>query len=65
MSKKQAKYVIQTAFNNQYYFLLVAPNGKIICTSEMYDTKRATKNGIKSVQKNGNTEIIIDKSDWW
>lgn len=36
---------------SKWYFHLVAPNGKIICDSEGYNTKRACLNGIKAVQK--------------
>lgn len=36
----------------KYRFVLKAPNGEIIATSESYTTKAAAKNGIESVKAN-------------
>ncbi|MCH7347317.1 YegP family protein [Aeromonas sp. MR7] len=46
-----------------FYFVLHATNGEPIATSEMYTTKEGAKNGIKSVQNNGSTTDIRDKTD--
>lgn len=55
---KQAKYELRRTLIHDHYFVLIAPNGKIIAMSEMYNTKQAAKKGIASVQKNAGTTII-------
>lgn len=45
-----------------YYFVLVATNGQVIAMSEMYSSKQAAQNGIRSVQENAQTEDIRDKT---
>lgn len=45
-----------------YYFVLKAPNHQIIAHSEMYSSKQAAENGIASVQANGSTTDIRDKT---
>lgn len=44
--------------NKEWYFNLVASNGKVIATSEIYATKRGAKLGIKAV-KNAVPEAAI------
>lgn len=46
------KFLLKTAKNGQFYFTLTAKNGQVIAQSEMYTTKSAAENGIKSVQEN-------------
>jgi len=41
-----------TSTNNKFYFVLKATNGKVIGTSEMYESSAACLNGIASVQEN-------------
>ncbi|PHM29237.1 YegP family protein [Xenorhabdus budapestensis] len=43
---------LKKAKNGQFYFNLVAANGDIILSSEMYTTKAAANKGIHSVQVN-------------
>lgn len=43
-----------------YYFVLKAPNHQVIATSQMYSSKQAAENGIKSIQVNGSTSDIRD-----
>ena len=38
--------------DKQHYFTVIAPNNKILATSETYKTKQAMRNGIKSLLKN-------------
>ena len=38
--------------NDQFYFNLIAGNGQVIGTSEMYTAKASRENGIQSVMKN-------------
>lgn len=42
------------------YFVLKAGNHQEIGRSEMYSSKSACENGIKSVQKNGPTDKIVE-----
>ena len=48
-------------------FNLIATNGQVILTSELYKTKASAQNGIASVQKNGvdekNFEFRMTKSE--
>ncbi len=37
--------------DKQFYFVLIAPNGEIIATSEMYKTKQSCKKGIEAVKR--------------
>ncbi|MBP3710617.1 MAG: DUF1508 domain-containing protein [Treponema sp.] len=46
-----SKFIIKNA-KNGVMFNLVASNGEVIATSEVYTTKTACKKGIASVQKN-------------
>ncbi len=41
-----------------WYFTLTAANGKVIADSELYDTKQACMNGIKSVIRNAANATI-------
>lgn len=52
----KGKFVIDNA-KNGIKFNLVAGNGEIIATSEVYTTKAACLNGIESVRKNSAAEI--------
>jgi uncharacterized protein YegP (UPF0339 family) len=45
------RYQRKTAANGQFYFTLVAPNGEIIGSSEMYTTKRSREGGIDAVKR--------------
>ena len=49
------------AANPQHYFNLVANNGEIVLTSEMYSTFAMMKKGIESVMLHGQTEEVIVK----
>ena len=46
--KKASKFKIR----NKSHFVLVAPNGKVILTSETYKTFDSVKRGIRAVKKN-------------
>ncbi len=45
-------YELAKAKNDQFHFRLVAGNGEIILTSELYKARDGAENGIKSVQTN-------------
>ncbi|SDQ11243.1 YegP family protein [Microbacterium sp. cf332] len=44
----------------QYYFVLKAPNGEVIATSEMYNSKAAALNGANAVKIYAPTANIED-----
>lgn len=46
------KFELKVAKNGKYHFNLLAGNGQIILSSEMYESKSAAENGIASVAKN-------------
>jgi uncharacterized protein YegP (UPF0339 family) len=54
------RFEIKKSANNQFYFLLIAPNNEPIAKSEMYKTKDGCKNGIASVKKFAKTATIVD-----
>ena len=45
------RYRREGSEDEQYYFNLVAANGEIIGTSEMYTTEQARDNGIEAVKR--------------
>ena len=45
--------IFQSDKNQEYYFRMVAKNGKIVLQSEGYTTKQAAENGVESVMRNG------------
>lgn len=55
----KAKYFIKKSKDGQFFFVLKACNGRTILTSEMYKRKEGCLNGVKSLQTNGATDIII------
>jgi uncharacterized protein YegP (UPF0339 family) len=56
------RFEIKRSTNNQFYFVIIAPNNKDIGTSEMYTTKDACKDGIQAVKKWVPTAPIVDKT---
>jgi len=57
-----AKFVIKKGSTGKFRFNLLATNGKVIATSEAYETKRACLAGIESVRKNAPTAAVDDQS---
>lgn len=45
------KFKIKLSDDDKFYFVLIARNGKVIATSEMYETKQSCKKGIRAVKK--------------
>ncbi len=46
------KFELKKSKNDKFYFNLLAGNGQIILSSEMYESKASANNGIESVKKN-------------
>lgn len=47
-----AKFELKKSKNDKFFFNLLATNGQIILSSEMYEAKASAVNGIESVKKN-------------
>jgi uncharacterized protein YegP (UPF0339 family) len=47
-----SKFTKLTAKNGKFYFNLIATNGQIIGTSQMYSSESSRDNGIQSVEEN-------------
>src|SRR5262245_8263222 len=51
-----AKYELKPAKGGKFIFNLKAPNGKVVLTSETYDTKKAATKGIEAVKKSASMD---------
>ncbi|MBR4504535.1 MAG: YegP family protein [Candidatus Methanomethylophilaceae archaeon] len=51
------KFVIKKSKNDGFVFNLVAGNGQVICTSQVYASIPSAKKGIESIRKNLGSEI--------
>lgn len=49
---KNPKFEKRISTNDKQYFVLLAKNGKVILTSELYNSTSGLKNGINSVREN-------------
>jgi len=56
------RFEIKKSKDDQFYFVLVAPNNEVIATSEMYTTKAMCKEGVEAVKKYASTAPIEDKT---
>ncbi|MEO7660008.1 MAG: YegP family protein [Pyrinomonadaceae bacterium] len=55
------KFELKVSKNGKYYFNLMAGNGQIILSSEMYESKAAAENGISSIAKNAGDDARYDR----
>lgn len=51
-----AKFELKKSKNDKFVFNLLAANGQIILTSEMYESRASALNGIESVRKNASDD---------
>ena len=51
-----------TATDQPYHFNLTAKNGQVIASSEMYASKAAAENGIRSVKENAPLAEVDDRT---
>jgi uncharacterized protein YegP (UPF0339 family) len=51
------KFELKRSKNDKYFFNLLASNGQIILSSEMYESRASAVNGIASVQKNAGDDM--------
>ena len=61
--KEKKRFEIKEASNGKPYFNLMATNGQVIGTSQMYANGVNMKNGIASVQKNAPEAEIVDLTE--
>lgn len=47
------KFELKKSKNDKFFFNLLASNGQVILSSEMYEAKASAVGGIESVRKNG------------
>jgi uncharacterized protein YegP (UPF0339 family) len=57
-----AKFVLTKNANGKFHFNLLASNGRVIATSELYNTRAAAMNGIESIRKNATGAALDDKT---
>lgn len=57
------KFELKKSSNDKYYFSLLASNGQVILTSEMYESKPSALNGIESVKKNAADASRYERAD--
>jgi uncharacterized protein YegP (UPF0339 family) len=55
--------VVKKGTTGRFRFNLLATNGKVIATSETYETKRARLAGIESLRKNAPNATIDDETE--
>jgi len=51
------KFIVKPAAKNGFMFNLIASNGKVICTSQVYANESSCLSGIESVKKNSRSKI--------
>ena len=60
---RPVKFTIHKSVKNgQFWFRVVASNGQIMATSEMYSAKASAVNAIESIQKSAGAASIVDES---
>ena len=59
-SQEEARFVVSEAKNGKPYFNLMATNGQVIGSSQMYANERNLKAGIASVMKNAPEAPVVE-----
>ncbi len=62
-SQDDARFERKVAKSGQPYFDLMATNGQVIGTSQMYSSESAMENGIASVKENAPDAAVEDHSE--
>jgi hypothetical protein len=55
--------IFQSENNGKFYFRLKARNGQIILSSQGYSTKASARNGIESVQRHAEENLLYDRKE--
>ena len=56
------KFERKTSSNGKPFFNLLAGNGQVIGSSEMYESEASRENGIESVKKNAPDADVVDET---
>ncbi len=62
-SQEDKRFDCKVASNGKPYFNLMATNGQIIGTSQMYASDATMRNGIASVKRNAPEAAIVDMTE--
>lgn len=62
-AQTEARFDKKVAANGKPYFNLMATNGQIIGSSQMYANEVNMKNGINSVMKNAPEAVVVDQTE--
>ena len=57
-----ARFVLTKNASGRFHFNLLASNGRVIATGELYNTRAAALNGIESIRKNAAGAAPDDKT---
>ena len=55
------KYKIKKSKDNQYYFTVVADNGRVLVTSETYKQKQSAEKAIEAIKKGAKSAKIKEE----
>lgn len=61
-SPDDGRYERKMSSNGKWFFNLLAGNGQVIGTSEMYESEAGRENGIASVKTNGPDAAVVDET---
>ena len=62
-AQTETRFDKKVAANGKPYFNLMATNGQIIGSSQMYANEVNMKNGINSVMKNAPEAVVVDQTE--
>ena len=62
-AQKHPKFEIYVDKAGEYRFRLKAKNGEIILASEGYSSKDGCENGVESVKKNADSEVVFKEAE--
>ncbi len=57
--KASAKFQISKSSDGQFFFNLIAANGEVVVTSEMYASLAMAKKGISAVKRYAKTAKVV------
>lgn len=57
----QSRFKVSKSSNNQFFFNLIARNGEVVLTSELYTTRDSANIGIASVRTNAPLDSRYDR----
>ena len=62
-SQEEKRFEVKQASNGKPYFNLMATNGQVIGSSQMYASEVTMRNGIASVMKNAPDAQVVDLTE--